>query len=197
MKTTAALLCLVLLGVTAFLPLGCARHNKTETFASYGFSFDYPAGFTVDDEPREGESNSDSEGRIFVRKYDDERVADQFMLNWYSSSSGSAWMDNEESLLAHFQRGLADLTAIWEEEGYESVQVEEVTEDSHGSHLMLYVYYEFTATGVGGRVHGTFGEMCCDDSCRIFEFLTMGRGAGSQADAVALLSIFSSSLVCH
>jgi hypothetical protein len=197
-KTLIAVLGVAILGMTILCPLGCARHNKTETFSNYGFSFEYPAGYELTErENAKGEANSSSDGTIFVKKYDEGRTATQFMVTWYSLTTGSTWTPTEDALLAHFEKNLAGYRQIWKEDGYESVQIGEVVGDSCGGHSMLCVYYEFTAADVGGTVYGTVGELYCDRSCRLSELLTMERGAGSEDDAMAFLRVFTSSLVCH
>jgi hypothetical protein len=49
MRTLIAAFGVVLLVVTAIMPLGCARHGEGGTFDKYGFSLEYPAGYKVDE----------------------------------------------------------------------------------------------------------------------------------------------------
>jgi hypothetical protein len=192
-KTLTAVLAIVLLAAAAILPLGCARHNKTETYSGYGFSFEYPAGYAV--EEKDGEPSSDSAGTLFVRD-DHDTQAPRFMLYWASASPGSAWGTDDEDLANDFQDELASYRQIWQEEGYSSIETGVSVEGSCGGHLMLHTYYEFSHPE-RGRFHGTVGEVYCDSSSRVFYFTTVGPHTGLESDAVDFLLVFTSWFVCH
>jgi hypothetical protein len=197
MKTLIVVLSIALLGMVTISPLGCARDNGTRIFSEYGFSFKYPAGFVVSDEGRDGQANSESSGRVLVTTEENNTRFDMLVLTWGSPSPEEGWGTSDKVLWDHFQTTVADYRQTWEEDGYSSVVFGGTSLESSSGHSMLYVYYEFTSPVDSKRYQGTIGETYCDESSRLFEFVTCGAFVASMTDAELFLLVFSTSLVCH
>lgn len=195
MKTLIAVLGVAILGVTIICPLGCARHNKTETFSNYGFSFEYPKGYQVHEVGTyDGEANTDLSGQIRVTKETGGASADRVLPTWRSGLTRP--LISDELLQDHFGAELAGYRQIWAEDNYDSVLVGETVQEDCSGHEMLYVCFSFTLPD-GESDQGTFAEMYCDKSGRLFQFTSAGPFTGSRADAVDFLRVFTSSFVCH
>ena len=81
-KRLIAVLGVVLLAVTVIPPLGCARHNRTETFAKHGFSFEYPESYEMEELGYyDVEANTESSGQVIVRKQGGGTNADRLLLS--------------------------------------------------------------------------------------------------------------------
>jgi hypothetical protein len=197
MKTLVAVLSIALLGMMTTSPLGCARDGGTRIFSEYGFSFKYPSGFVVSDEGLKGQANSESSGRVLVTTEENSTRFDMLVLTWSSPLPEEGWGTSDKVLWDHFQTAVADYRQTWDEDGYSSVMVGGTALESCSGHSMLYVYYEFTSPTDSKRYQGTIGETYCDESGRLFEFVTCGAFVASTTDAELFLLVFSTSLVCH
>lgn len=196
MKRLIAVFGVVLLVVTAIIPLGCARHNKTETFSDHGLSFQYPASYTVADEGREGKPNTESAGGLIVEKRTGRANADRLWLAWRSPSVAEEGVITDGVLAGYFGSMIREYRQLWEDKGYCSIHTGVTVEDSCSGHLMLQVYYEFSYPDLR-KAHGTLGETYCSNSSRLFYFVTVGPHGDLESDAVDFLHVFTSSFVCH
>jgi len=192
MKTLIAILGIVLVGMTTVCPLGCARHNKTETFTKYGFSFEYPAGYEVDERGvyRKGDANSDSSGSVVLSK----EGRSSCLLVWDVNQETEA-QRGESDLRAELGSYTSDFEEAFGESGG-SMQVGDIVEDSCSGHKMLRCYYVVVWSG-GTAVSGDVGQVYCGESRRSFMLFTESSHKEDEEDALAFFRMFTSSLVCH
>ena len=179
----------------AILPLGCARQNKTETFADYYFSFDYPAGYEVDERgDSEGKENSYSSGSILLSKATPANSDFYYALRWGVTQEPE--ISQHESAL----QAALELSRSYLEQSYETtggfMQFSEIVEDSCSAHKMLRCYYKVVWSG-GETVNGEIGVLYCSKSQRWFELTTRSAHTESGAEALDYFHIYSSSFVCH
>jgi len=193
MKTLIVILGIVLVGITTICPLGCARHSEAGTFAKYGFSFQYPAGYEVDERGvyRKGDANSDSSGSVILSK--DGRAP--FLLVWAADQEAGVQPDEGDlgvelgGYISDFEQAIRDAGG-W-------MQVGETVEDSCSGHRMLRCYYVAAVWSGGTAVSGEVGLVCCSESRRSFMLYTRSSQKENEADEVDQFHFFSSSLVCH
>ena len=194
-KRLIAVLGVVLWVVMAILPLACARQNKTETFADYYFSFDYPAGYEVDERgDSEGKENSYSSGSILLSKATPANSDFYYALRWGVTQEPE--ISQHESAL----QAALELSRSYLEQSYETtggfMQFSEIVEDSCSAHKMLRCYYKVVWSG-GETVNGEIGQVCCSESRRSFTLCTRSSQKENEAEALAFLRVFTSSFVCH
>ena len=195
MKTLIAVLGAAILGMTILCPTGCARHTKMDAFADYGFSFEYPAGYTVDERGNtEGEANSYSSGSMLLSKAAPGDSDFYYSLRWATTQ------DPEASQRESAPRAALGLSTSYLEESFEttggSMQVGEIAEDSCSGHKMLHCYYK-VVWSQGETVNGEIGVVYCSESQRWFELTTRSAHTENEAEALDFFNVFMSSFVCH
>jgi hypothetical protein len=192
MRTLIAAFGVVLLVVTAIMPLGCARHGEGGTFDKYGFSLEYPAGYKVDERGayRTAEANCYSSGSVVLNK-DGRSLC---LLVWTADQETGVQPD-EDDLGVELGGYISDFEEAFGESGG-CMQVGEMVEDSCSGHKMLRCYYKVMWSG-GETVNGESGVLYCSESQRSFMLCTRSSDKENEADAVDLFHVFSSSLVCH
>lgn len=147
---------LFLLAVPLVIMAGCSEEYAT--FSKYGFSFEYPADFTVSEFGIEEAEANDISGAVQVRV---ERGSIRaFQVNWLET-----WIYGLESSLQNAFAGMERA------EGVENVDRGELREGNKDGNRMLYQHYGVTTTG-GEKAYGIAGAFYYPESHKLFTLVT-------------------------
>jgi len=195
MKTKKA----VSLGVTLLLmtlltlPLGCTKETVAptltdfKTFSKYGFSFDYPRGYSITEMGMLESEATNASGTVQAWKGDYEVYQ-------------AAWLAMVESMWevsGDLQTTLED-TFVGMEEAEEVARLDkgELVETTKAGHGMVYQYYTVTYTE-GSKGYGIAAIFYCDRSERFFQLITVHTAISAKQDIAEDFQYFLESFICH
>jgi len=197
MKTKKAIFLGVTLLVMAslMLPVGCAEEaaaptptsTEFKTFSKYGFSFEYPRGYSISEMGLLESVATDSSGIVQALRGDYE----VYQVAWMGI------VEDTWEFTGDLQTTLED--AFWGMEQAEmtaSLDRGELVETTKVGHQMLYQYYTLTyTTDVEG--YGIQGVFYCNKSERFFQLTTIHNAISAKQDILEDFQRFLDSLVCH
>ena len=179
----------LILTVSLILPLGCDGEEGTKTYSKYGFSFEYPATFSVTEMGLLESEANDNSGMVQVGVENGE--IEIFQVTWGVTVIEPDEL--EDRLVGGLEGGFE---AFETEEGVESVERGELVESTQAGHLMFYQCYVATFT-VEGKVYGVINCFYCDENSKFFSLMTMDSTISTTPDALEDFQSYLDSFVCH
>lgn len=186
-------LCLMIAWV--IMPISCAEEKATETptstdfktYSNYGFSFEYPRGFTINEMGMLQSEANDASGLVQAMRGDEEllQVLWMGMTKDFWELGGGLSVALEDSFA-----GLAmDETIV-------SIERGEIVETTKEGYQMLYQDYFATVT-VGDNFGGIIACFYCDKAERLYQLITGHTESTTKQDRLTYFQRFSDSLICH
>ena len=192
----------IILGV--FLPLcmvvvffGCTTRKPAvstipggfKTFSMYGFSFKYPADFSMVRMGRPGKEADDRSGVVIVsREYPDSKLW-AYQVTWFETTSTY----NEKILEGNIEEALAGLEST---EGIFSVERGKIVNAEKSEDPMLYRHYSSASTE-GEKVFGIVSSFYCPKNSKVFAVMTMRSSAVSDEEVLQDFLGFMDSFSCY
>ena len=176
---------------------GCATRKPAvstipggfKTFSMYGFSFKYPADFSMVYLGRPGEEADDQSGIVMVgREYPDSKLL-VYQVTWFETTSAS----NEKMLEGNIKEALAGLENT---EGIIDVERGEIVQSEKGEEPMFFRYYSSTSVE-GEKVYGIVSSFYCRENSKMFVVMTMRSGAVSSEEILQDFLSFMGSFSCY
>ena len=195
-KITMFLGVTLLLMVTFMFPVGCTEEavspstpTEFKLYSKYGFSFEYPKGFTVTEMGMLENEATDASGIVQVGVENDEIEIFQ-----------TAWIKMVQTMFdaaGDLQSSLKDsFTGMETTEGISSVERGELVESTKAGHQMFYQYYTMT-TIEGDKAYGIVSIFYCDKSQEVFQLMTINNTTSTKQDVLDDFQNYLDSFVCH
>ena len=176
-------------------PASCSREEAkpvsgatdTKIYTGYGFSFEYPKGWTISEMGMLQSQADSGSGIVQALKGDDRlrQVAWVGMVEDLFEMSGGLAVTLDDSFAGLMMDGfVTDL-----EKG-------EIVESSHWGHELMY--QDFIAEGYGGESFcGVVACFYCDDSERLYQVMIGDIDYLSKSERLFNFQLFLDSLICH
>ncbi len=177
----------VFFGCTTRKPAVSTIPGGFKTFSMYGFSFKYPADFSMVRMGRLGKEAEDRSGIVIVsREYPDGKLW-AYQVTWFETTS----IYNEIMLEGNIEEALAGLEST---EGIYGVERGEIVKSEKSDSPMLFRNYSSTSTE-GKKVYGIVSSFYCSKNSKVFAVMTMRSSAVSPEevlqDFLGLMGSFS------
>jgi hypothetical protein len=190
------LLCL-LIACTA-LSAGCSDEGATainttnispdkKVYTNFGFSFQYPKGWTISEMGMLQSQADDSSGLVQASKSYDKllQVAWIGMVKDLFEMTGGLEVTLEDSFYGLLMDGSVD-----------DLEKGEIVEIIHRGHYLMY--QDFVADGYAGEsIRGVVGCFYCDDSERVYQVMAGDTSHASMSVVLNDFQVFMDSLICH
>ena len=186
-----------LLLIVAALFFGCSTRKPAvstipggfKTFTMYGFSFKYPADFSLFYPGRPGEEADDQSGVVIVSREYPDRELWAYQVTWFETASTY----DENMLKGNIEEALAGLEGT---EGITGVERGEIVQSEKGEEPMFFRHYSSTSS-VGEKVFGIVCSFYCRENSKGFAVMTMRSGAVSAEESLQGFMSFMGSFSCY
>jgi len=185
----------LLMMASLMLPLGCAKKAEPEaptptefkTYSKYGFSFEYPKGYSIAEWGLLQSEATDNSGIVQALKGDYEL----YQVTWLGM------VEDTWEVAGDLQTSLEDsFGGIEQTEVVASLDKGELVETTKAGHQMLYQYYTVTYTE-GGKGYGIVGVFYCNKSEKFFQLATIHSAISATQDILEDFQRYLDSFVCH
>ena len=179
----------VFFGCTTRKPAISTIPGGFKTFSMYGFSFKYPADFSMVRMGRPGNEADDRSGVVVVSKeYPDGKLR-AYQVTWFETTSTY----NEIMLEENIEKALSGLENT---EGIFGVDRGEFVNLKKFYDPMLFRYYSSTSTE-GEKVYGIVSSFYCRKNSKVFAVMTMRSSAVSDEEVLQDFLDFMGSFSCY
>jgi hypothetical protein len=163
---------------------------EMKTYSNFGFSFEYPADFTVSELALLEDVATDQSGIVIAEELSTDYY-EGYMVNWMEiTKSDIEAAGKEKLLLAAIDGGFASMTSSGAD-----VARGELIEETKSGHDMYY--QQFAAWVYGGEAHGTCGTWYCEQSERIYNLFHVSTILTTDEAALDIFRPFLASFKCH
>jgi hypothetical protein len=176
---------------------GCATRNLSvstipggvKTFSMYGFSFKYPADFSLYRMGSSGKDADDRSGVVIVSRENPESKLWAYQVTWFETYSTY----NEIMLEENIDEALAGLEST---EGIIGVERGEIENSEISDYPMFFRHYSSTSTA-GEKVSGIISSFYCQKNSKVFAVMTMRSSVVSVEEILQDFLGFMSSFSCY
>ncbi len=154
-----------------------------QTYADYGFTFDYPSGFSVQEMPLPGQDTVSTEAGLVQFRFDSYPF-ELIQVMWVQAQPGL----DLEVYLAEFVKSVSQQAGV-------EFTVGESQASTKGDHEAVYQPFDFRQHG--SRLRGVTLAWYCDESERVYIYNYATNPDVSDPDLAARVQAHLDSFVCH